>query len=180
MARATASSLKVHNLRASRRRAHDHHVGHPLRLKYSMPRQTSSPTRGLARAREKADGEAGKRRERMWTMSAMAAPRGEVTMPMRRGTAAAGACDPPRTILRPRVLLELLEGQLQRAQPALQQLHCNWYSPRPHRHRCGRAPTRQAVGRLELPVACAERKATHLSWASRSLRVNSSGRSRPV
>ncbi len=32
----------------------------------------------------------GKRRERMWTMSAMAAPRGEVTMPMRRGKRGSG------------------------------------------------------------------------------------------
>jgi len=68
--------------------------------------------------------QSGKRRERIWTKSAMAAPRGEVTIPIRRGSAAADACARGEQALGGQLPLELLERQLQRAHALrLERLH---------------------------------------------------------
>ena len=92
MARATASSLKVQRSSSEPPpRPTITTSGHLVRLKYSMPRQTSSTEPSpCTSAGKRRMCRPGKRRDRIWIMSAMAAPRGEVTMPMRRGKRGSG------------------------------------------------------------------------------------------
>ena len=103
-------------------------------------------------------------------MSAMAAPRGEVTMPMRRGKRGSGRLRSAREqAFGGQLLLELLEGQLQRAQSLrFQHLHLQLvFAARLVDIDAAARQHRQAVLRLELPVAVrgAERHALHLRVA---------------
>jgi hypothetical protein len=103
-------------------------------------------------------------------MSAMAAPRGDVTMPMRRGIAAAGACAPGEESFGRQFLLELLEGQLQRAQTLrFEQFHQQLvFAARFVDVDAAARQHRQAILRTKFPIAVRRAEGHALQWSIRA------------